>query len=160
VTVDELPAMFEGIAAKVLDAAKPAVDAMADTFQDYVVRELNRFQVSIGAFGTPSPAHIGPPAHRSGKLAGSVTVSPGASGGGVATASVAPHTIYARTQEVGEIHRAKRLYMHWINDGGEWWRKMVDIPERPYMRPAHDATIADGSLTRAAMEAFVRATGL
>jgi len=153
--------MFEGIAAKVTDAAKPAVKAMADTFQDYVVRELNRFQVSVGAFGTPSPAHVGPPAHRSGKLAGSVLVSPGASGGGVATSSVAPHTIYARTQEVGEIHRPTRFkYMHWINDGGEWWRKMVDIPERPYMRPAHDATIANGSLTRAAMAAFMKTTGL
>ena len=66
-----------------------------------------------------------------------------------------PHTIYAVTQEVGAVHFARNFrYMHWTNSGGEWWKKRVDIPGRPFMQPAVTEVVADGSLQRAAALTF------
>ena len=161
-TPDELPGFLAAFRTRVEGAAGPAAKAMADEYKSHLTRvTLQRFHSVPGQFGTPSPAGEGPVASRTGRLAASVTSWGGASGGGVGTAYVAPHTIYAVTQEWGEIHyRRTREYMHWINSGGEWWKKRVDIPQRPYMRTARDETIADGSLTRAATEAFISVTGL
>lgn len=159
----ELPAILEALKARAEHGAKPAVIAMAERYRRYVVAELQLSRAEIGQFGTPAPRGA-PPAWRSGELTRSVRTMAGPPSGWVATASVAPHTIYARTQEYGQIHRPTRFrYMHWFNVGGprtEWFKKIVDIPARPYLRPAHKAVIADGSLTRAAMAAWVAAVGV
>ena len=69
---------------------------------------------------------------------------------------MAPHVIYAATQERGGIHQARHAkYMHWVNTGGAWFKKRVDIPARPYMEPALREVIEDGSLTASAIEAFM-----
>ena len=44
--------------------------------------------------------------------------------------------------------------MHWVNSGGSWYAKRVKIPPRPYLKPALDDCIANGSLVKSAMEAF------
>ena len=161
-TPDELPGFLAGIRDRAMATPGPCAKAMADTYKTHLTRvTLQRYHSAPGQFGTPSPAEEGPVASRTGRLAASVTSWGGGSDGGVGTAFVAPHTIYAVTQEWGEIHyRRTREYMHWINSGGEWWKKRVDIPQRPYMRTARDETIADGSLTRAAMGKFVSIMGL
>jgi phage gpG-like protein len=161
VTPDELPGFLSGLRDRAEATAGPVAKAMADEYETHLTRvTLQRYHSAPGQFGTPSPRDEGPVASRTGRLAGSVTSREGASGGGVGTAYVAPHTIYAVTQEWGEIHYARtRKYMHWTNSGGSWWKERVDIPQRPYMRTATRETIADGSLTRAAMEKFVSIMG-
>jgi hypothetical protein len=97
----------------------------------------------------------------------------------VGRAFAGPHTIYARTQETGAIHEARNfLFMHWENSGGplwhlgagsrqgnpsffstshpggEWWKKKVWIPPRPYIEPALAEVVADGSLVRSAALTF------
>ena len=160
--LDEVPALLAGFRDKAAAAAGPVANAMADTYRHHLTRvTLQRYHSVPGQFGTDSPAFEGPVASRTGRLAASVTSWQGASGPGFGSASVAPHTIYAVTQEWGEVHYARtRKYMHWVNSGGEWWKKRVEIPPRPYMRTATKETIADGSLTRAAMYKFVSITGL
>ena len=80
---------------------------------------------------------------------------PGPSSGMTGRAYAGPHTIYAVTQEVGAVHFARRVsYMHWTNSGGEWWKKRVDIPPRPFMQPAVAEVVADGSVQRAAALMF------
>jgi hypothetical protein len=44
--------------------------------------------------------------------------------------------------------------MHWRANGMDWYRVHVYIPDRPYMRPTVDQTVSDGSLGRAAADAF------
>lgn len=153
-TVDELPAVLAIFRDRAAAAAGPTAKAMADTYKSHLTRvTLQRFHSAPGQFGTPSPPGE-PIATRTGRLAGSVTSTQGASGPGFGSAYVSPHTIYAVTQEWGAVHHARRRYMHWTNTGGEWWKKRVDIPPRPYMRPATRETIADGSLQRSAMLMF------
>lgn len=129
--------------------------AVAQTYQKHLQKvTLRRSFAAPGQFGTPA-APGQPPAWRTGELARSVTTAAGASSGLTARATVAPHTVYARLQNEGGVNRPTRAkYMHWINSGGEWYAKRVRIPARPYMLPALDDCIANGSLTRAAMEAF------
>lgn len=155
-TVDELPAVLAIFRDRAATAAGPAAKAMADTYKSHLTRvTLQRYHSVPGQYGTESPAFEGPVASRTGRLAGSVTSWQGRSGPGYGSASVAPHTIYAVTQEWGETHYNRtRHYMHWINSGGEWWKKRVDIPPRPYMRTATRETVADGSLTRSAALMF------
>src|SRR5215469_15851621 len=130
--------------------------AMAEAYKEHLTKvTLRRSFAAPGQFGTPA-APGRPPAWRTGALARSVRAAPGASGGLTATATVAPHVIYSATQEYGGVHTPVRFrYMHWVNSGGEWYLKRVNIPARPYLRPALEETMADGSLTRAAMEAFM-----
>lgn len=156
ITLEELPGVLKAIQAKAADAAPPVVMAIADAYKDHLVHvTLRRSFAAPGQFGTPA-APGGPPAWRTGRLAGSVTSRLSGAGGLTATAVVGPHTVYARVQNQGAVNRATRAhYMHWVNSGGEWFKKRVDIPGRPYLEPALRETIADGSLVRAAMEAFM-----
>lgn len=155
-TLDELPAVLGIFRDRAAAAAGPTAKEMADTYKSHLTKvTLQRFHSIPGQYGTPSPRDVGPVASRTGRLAASVTSWHGASGAGFGSASVAPHTIYAVTQEWGEIHEPRAFkYMHWVNSEGPWWLKRVDIPERPYMRTATRETIADGSLQRSAMLMF------
>jgi phage gpG-like protein len=156
ITLAELVPVLEALRDRAATAAPPTVMAMADTYRDHLKKvTLRRSFAAPGQFGTPA-APGSPPAWRTGELAKSVTTTPGLQSGLVATASVGPHTIYAATQEHGGVHFARRArYMHWVNSGGSWYLKRVDIPARPYMGPALDEVIGDGSLVKSAMEAFM-----
>jgi hypothetical protein len=113
---------------------------------------------------TFTPAAPGrPPAIMTGRLRGSVAMAGPTGGGGIGMSSVAPHTIYAATQEWGGIHIAKSgpfmwLWIRYIGWRGVlargWLRSEVTIPERPYMRTATTEEIANGELQDAAVAAF------
>ena len=158
---DELPAYLEAIAARAMEAAVPAVDAVAGTYKDHLVTfTLHESGSHPPVTYTPAPPGR-PPAMMTGKLAASVTRTPGSGSGGVATAAVAPHTVYASTQQWGGIHTGVPWMWLWIRYVGMaevqargWIMHQVHIPDRPYMNVAVDETILDGSLERAGMNAF------
>ena len=157
-TVDELPGVLAIFRDRAAAAAGPTAKAMADTYKSHLTKvTLQRYHSAPGQFGTTSPEGA-PIAFRTGRLAGSVTSTAGRSGPGFGSAYVRPNTIYAVTQEWGDVHTPSHFrYMRWENEGGpqpEWWKKRVKIPERSYMRPAVRETAADGSLTRAAALMF------
>lgn len=123
-TPDQLPARLRAIADRARTrAAIDAANAMAQAYQSEVVRSMHG----------PAPSPKGtPPARRSGTLARSVRATPAVpTGAGRATSAVAPHTVYARIQQLGgDIHvvRAKVL-----TDGKQFFGKHVHLPARPYM---------------------------
>ena len=147
--------MLREIRDRAADAAPVTVMAIADEYKKHLTRvTLRRYFATPGQFGTSSPPGQ-PPAWRTGELARSVTSELTAASGMTASAAVGPHTIYSRIQSGGGVNRPVRARsMHWVNSGGSWYLKRVRIPARPFMGPALDDVIADGSLTRAAMEAF------
>ena len=159
-TIEELIAELTEKRDRAAVAAPPVAMAMADTFKDHLKGvTLRRSFAAPGQFGTPAPPG-GPPAWRTGALATSVTSWPGMGGGMRASASSGPHTIYDWVQEYGATLHARRFpHMHWVNTGGEWWKKRVTLPARPYMQPALADVIADGSLQRNAVAAFEAVIG-
>ena len=167
-TLDELIAKLEAIRDDAAAAMPACAEAMAGTYKDHLVKvTLRRSYASPfpgppgkGQYGTPAPEG-GPPAYRFGNLARSVIAWPGVSTGVSATAHVAPTVIYAGVQEFGaEIYARNYPYMKWYNSRGWWAKRHVSIPKRPYLEPALNETIADGSLVRAAAERFASLTGL
>jgi phage gpG-like protein len=147
--IDELPAMFRGIQAKAATSAPDVVWDMAKKYQGFVERELTRRFHPLGSWTNSIRGE--PPAWITGELARSVWTTRGVTTGTYATASVAPHTVYARIQELGGTIRARRVrYLHW----GTTFVKHVDIPERPYMHPAIRDAISSGQLTQVAMRSF------
>ena len=156
ITPEEVTGFLKAIQARAADAAPPTVMAIGQTYQKHLQKvTLRRSFAAVGQYGTPaSPGQ--PPAWRTGELARSVITAAGPSSGTSASAVVGPHTVYAVTQERGGVHEARRArYMRWVNSGGFWSLRRVEIPPRPYMRPALDDVMGDGSLTRAAMESFM-----
>lgn len=174
-TIDEFLSVLEGMRDRAAKSAPPVALEIARVYSVHLSRvTLRERTAAIGQFGTPA-APLQPPAERSGALAASVWPWPGPSSGTTGRAYAGPHVIYGRTQETGAIHEARNFeFMHWINDGGqrwhltpgtraphpsffstihpggEWWKKKVFIPPRPYLEPALADVVADGSLTRAA----------
>lgn len=166
-TPEELPGYLAEIRARVEAAAIPVADAIGKTYKEHLVGfTLHESGTSVPMVRTPAPEGRPPafmPGGLHGSLAGSVTKTPAVGGGGIAETTVAPHTIYAATQEWGGTHYGKPWMYLWIRYlGGDWkavirkgWRKhVVKIPERPYMRTAVAETIANGELVRAAEETF------
>ena len=156
-------ALFKAIRDQAATAAPPAVNRMTETFKDAVGRTLRLatgpampagpdHDIRFGVFYKAVPGQ--PPVHRTGNLADSVFRTP-ASGGITASALVGATAEYAALQEWGGWTEPRGPKpMAWHNTRG-WWKKWhVDIPEHPYFRPTVDRTVADGSLGRAARDAF------
>ena len=126
-TPAELPAYLRRLAAEVKDrAAVDAAQDMADTFMR---------SVRLSMTG-PSPSPPGtPPARRTGTLARSVVTEPARlTGAGKAESSVAPHTVYARIQQLGgDIYPVRAKILHWKDKSGHHYAKHVHLPARPYM---------------------------
>lgn len=130
-TPEELPIRLKGIADHVkARAAVDAANAMAQTYQREVVQSMRG----------PAPSPIGtPPARRTGTLARSVRAEAAKGGGGRATSSVAPHTVYARIQQKGGVIRPVRAkLLHWEDAKGHHYALRVYLPPRPYMTMADD----------------------
>lgn len=164
-TPEELVDAFQRYRDRAAEAMPEVAMAMADTYKDHLTRvTLRRTYASPfpgppgkGQYGTPAPEG-GPPAYRFGNLARSVISWPGGSSGFSATAHVAPTVIYAGVQEYGAEIGAHRLYMRWFNSRGWWYKRHVSIPPRPYLGPALDDVMADGSLERSAALEFALVT--
>jgi hypothetical protein len=135
---EELPGYLAGLGRAVRDrAALDAADAMAQSYQRDVVRSMRG----------PSPSPAGtPPARRTGTLARSVRPEPAkAAGAGRATSSVAPHTVYARIQQLGgHVYPVRAKALRWkartfgpLRQGekrSNWvYATHVYLPPRPYM---------------------------
>jgi phage gpG-like protein len=127
VTPAELPGYLRRLGDQVRDrAALDAADAMAQSYQSAVVRSMTG----------PSPSPPGtPPARRTGTLARSVRAEPAVLGRrGHASASVAPHTVYARIQQLGgDIRPVRAKVLRWSDKGGTHYARHVRLPARPYM---------------------------
>lgn len=139
-TPAELPARLGRIARDVRDhAAVDAADAMAQTYQRAVVKSMK------GNGRAPSPPGT-PPARKTGTLARSVRPEPAKGDGGSATSSVAPHTVYARIQQLGgDIYPVRAKALRWkipiagpLQKGKRRksayvYAMHVYLPPRPYM---------------------------
>lgn len=148
--------MFRELAVRAGEAMIPAADAMGSSFEIEVKRRLTEKSHERGT-RTPAPPG-GPPAMESGALAASVTMDP-ASTPVVATASVAPHLPprdWVNEYGLSGIRPVRAKYMHFWYDG-ERFEKIVNVPERSYMRSTAEIMAADGSLTDAAAAAFYAA---
>lgn len=151
-TPAELADRLRSLAQDVQDrAVTDAADAMAQAYQREVVKSMK------GYGDDPSPPGT-PPARKTGTLARSVRAEPAVlSGSGRATSSVAPHTVYARIQQLGGVIvpvRAKRL--RWKDKGGVHYRKRVRLPARPYMVMTDERRRLCKSAAIAAVERAVR----
>lgn len=149
-----LPAYLEGIAQHIArDTSSPAVLAMGHSYERQVKDNLSRTAHPPYTF-TPSPPGYFP-SLMTGRLRRSVATAGPYGGGLESEASVAPHMFYAAVQEYGHTMHAHGMRpMTWYN-GGRWWsRHTVHVPARPYMRPTIAQAIANGSLGRAAADAF------
>ena len=159
---DEAIAYMQLIMERASRAAPACAMAMGETHRDYMQNvTLSRFQ-SVPVSQTPSPRGA-PPASMTGTLRRSVTCVRGPGGGMNASALTGPNTIYAATQEWGQVHTGKPRMWLWLRYIGAyevrsrgWVKRTVDIPERPYIRPSRDAVIANGSAVGAANAAFMR----
>lgn len=122
-TPAQLPLWLQGFADRARErAATDAANAMALTYQREVVSSMHG----------PAPSPPGtPPARRSGTLARSVRAEPARGTGTRATSSVAPHTVYARIQQLGGTIRVVRAKV--LTDGKRFFGKQVTLPARPYM---------------------------
>lgn len=137
-TPAELPARLRRLAAEVKDrAALDAADAMAQSFQRGVVKSMT---------GSGPSAPGTPPGRRTGTLARSVRAEPATlTGAGRASSSVAPHTVYARIQQLGgDIYPVRAKALRWkvktfgpLLPGAKrsnWvYAKHVYLPPRPYI---------------------------
>jgi hypothetical protein len=157
VTPEELPAYLARIRQRIEKEGPPRVaNAMAKTFLTEVSdKELVRYSHRRGT-RTPSPAGD-PPAIIGGHLKRSLHLYPAVmTGAASARSKVTPLIVYARIQEMGgTVTPDGHPFLRWKGLGGKFvYARSVTLPKRPYMRPAHRRTIADGSLRRAAIEAL------
>jgi phage gpG-like protein len=162
--VDDLLSQLVGLQLRGMRTSPVVAGAMGNAFKDHLVGKTLRSYSHPMYTRTPAPPG-GPPAFVSGELAYSVTMEV-KSGVLTSRAWVGPHTIYAGVQEFGAEIDVKHTtvdrwgrtipgFMRWYMDGSFWYKRHVSIPERPYMLIARDEMIADGSLHRAALEAFL-----
>lgn len=161
-TPGELPGLFAAIKAQASSAAAPAADGMAEAFDQDVGRTLRMHSHAPMPSGAPHKRAYGifykatpgvPPAYASGDLANSMIRRP-ASGGIVATAMVGNTAIYSAVQEFGLDTWTSSAYMTWRNNQGWWRKKLVHQNEHSFMARTRDWMILDGSLTKAAEDAF------
>lgn len=151
---EELPAFLGLIRDQAMTGASPAVNAMSETYFDYVTRVKLRqsgyrppqtFMVTI-------PGR--PPHYMTDNLIMSMRQTPSPGGGPNARSSVFPTAIYARVLEQGAVQEAHNRYMKWTNDRGTWKKTAVWIRPHPYMRPSTEDLVSNGALSLAATTAF------
>lgn len=152
----ELPSYLEMLAVRAGEAAIPGADAMGGDFRDEVKRRLT---IRSHPRGTRTPSAPGePPARESGDLAASVSMDP-ATTPVIATATVGPNMPPRdAVQEFGMagIRPVRTPFMVYEYDGLHF-SKVVNVPERSYMRSTAELMAGDGRLADAAAEAFYRA---
>jgi hypothetical protein len=109
---------------------------------------------------TKTPSRPGmPPAAISGKLAESVVVDQS----DPVYVDVGPTARYGREQELGGPMEG-HPYMRWREDGKTYYSRRHSLPPRPYLKPATEEIIDEGTLTeiyyRHWADAQAKVTGL
>jgi hypothetical protein len=155
ITVAELPGYLHRIADE-LKAEAPirAAHAMGDAYIHVVVTSMHG--------GSPSPPGT-PPARVTGTLARSIRRGGGHPVGPYAFwVSVAPHTVYARIQQLGGHIRPKHTtasgrlgYLRWEGPGGVHFSQHVYLPRRPYMVMSPAARSACHNAAKNAVEGML-----
>ena len=147
--------MFVRIEAAIGPGCELAANEMASVFR----REV-RGEMGVGhPLHTETPRAPGqPPAWISGELRNTILNEPALPiGDAVWLSRSGPTAPWSRIQELGgTMHAHSEKGMRWQQPPGVWHRSMVhDLPERPYMLPAHDRlTGEDSGLTFAAATSF------
>jgi hypothetical protein len=102
---------------------------------------------------TKTPSLPGtPPAAITGELAASVLVTNDGE-----SAFVGPTTDYGREQELGGPMKGHPM-MHWQEPPGVWHHSRAhSLPDRPYLKPALDSALADGTIERIFTDAAEKA---
>jgi len=157
-TFDEYIAWLESAIARMELGAPAMADAMAEYLSDRVANDMLRRTVhSEGAYYKARPG--APPATASGRLAKGMFTTPASSGLRV-TAWVGNSARHAKILEYGGcvLTPTSGKVMHWRDSGGSWYHARLpasgDYPAHPFLEPAVREAIADGSLQRAAIDAF------
>jgi hypothetical protein len=142
--LDEAVLALQGMASRVQAATPAAIKAGQALVEDEARAALSRYSHERG---TPTPAPPGgPPALVTGRLRSSFEVAgPTQSGAGVWMSVMGPTTPYARIQELGG--RAGR-------------HGSVELPARPYLRPAAEAVLRSGRLTDLFVQAWTKAIAI
>ena len=158
-TLDEYIAWLEATIAKMEPGAPAMANAMAEYIADRVASDtLRRTAHAPGAYFKSRPG--APPASASGNLARSMFTRP-ASGGMRSTAYVGNNAKYAKLLEHGGcvLKPTSGKVMHWTDSGGSWFHARLpaagETPAHPFLQPTVEDAIADGSLTRVAIDAFL-----
>lgn len=160
-TIDEYIAWLEASIANIDYGAAAMANAMAEHLADRIANDMLRRTVhSPGAYYKARPG--APPASASGTLAKSTFWTPSAASAGMrATAYVGNSARHAKLLEFGGcvLKPTSGKVMHWTDSGGSWYHARLpasgDFPAHPFIQPAVQEAIADGSLTRVAVAAFL-----
>ena len=160
-TIDEYIAQMEQLIAKIDYGAAAMANAMAEHIADRVANDmLRRTTHSPGMYHKAAPG--APPASASGNLAKSTFTTPApASKGMRATALVGNNAGYAKLLEHGGcvLKPTSGKVMHWTDSGGSWFHARLpatgETPAHPFLQPTVEDVIADGSLARVAIDAFL-----
>ena len=160
-TIDEYIAWLEASIANIDYGAAAMANAMAEHLADRIANDMLRRTVhSPGAYYKARPG--APPASASGTLAKSTFWTPSAASAGMrATAYVGNSARHAKLLEFGGcvLKPTSGKVMHWADSGGSWYHARLpaqgEFPAHPFIQPAVQEAIDDGSLTRVAIEAFL-----
>jgi phage gpG-like protein len=159
--LDEYIAWLEQAIDRVDLGAAAMANAMAEYLADRIANDmLRRTTHSPGAYFKARPG--APPASASGNLARSMFTTPAPASRGLrATAYVGNNARYAKLMEHGGcvLRPTSHKVMHWRDSEGSWYHPRLpasgDFPAHPFMEPAVQEAIDDGSLLRVALEAFL-----
>jgi hypothetical protein len=145
-----------------IERASRGAPAMADAMARHIAERaaqdtLTRTRLAPGTYHKARPG--APPAMMSGTLAKNMFTEP-ASAGLRSSAIVGNRDKRARLFEYGGcvLTPAGKDPMKWHDTGGWWSHRRLpltgEFPEHPFLRPTVEDVIADGSLTRVAIDAF------
>ena len=154
ITPEENVAYLEQVLARAKLGAAATAAAMARYIAERVQNETLQKTHAPGAYYKARPGS--PPSSASGRLAKGMYSTP-ASGGLRATAIAGNDAEHAKLLEFGGcvLKPTGGKVMHWTDSGGSWYHAQLPAPAHPFLGPTTEEAIADGSLRRVAIEAFI-----
>jgi phage gpG-like protein len=152
----DLPAYLESLKKATEISAPDVANALARTAQRAVQSKLREHSHPAGLFYRAATGAA--PSYVTGNLSKSIVRTP-AAGAIRSSAWVGATAVYSAIQEFGGWTWGNHGMMHWHNSAGRWFMRRVYVPEHPFMRPAVEGAIRDGSLSRSAISAFEKHVG-
>ena len=155
ITPQENVAYLEAVLAKAKLGARAAANAMAAHVADRVSNDtLQRRRNPPGTWYKARPGD--PPSYGTGTLAASIYSTP-ASEGLNSSAYVGSQDKRARLFEFGGcvLQPGDGGLLHWKDSGGWWSHRWLRVDDKhPFLGPTTEDAVNDGSLQRAARDAF------